>query len=192
MTVREISKVTGISTDIVKVVIRKLYPNKMARGKTTKLGHEESVVVINALNKQPIRNLQVEQVTCIQQHQPLTQQPIRNLQVDMIVTILKEQAEERKQQQEMFLKGIAEIVQAIKQSTVQVVPQIEMKQDYFSILAFCRKNNIKFTFSEAIVYGKNAVKKSAELGYEVRRIPDERFGTVGSYHINVLDKVFEL
>lgn len=71
--------------------------------------------------------------------------------------------------------------------------QIEVKQDYYSILGYMKYKNIdEAVFSEMICYGKEASKISRDLNKEIRKIPDERFGTVNSYHIAVLEKVFEI
>ena len=71
--------------------------------------------------------------------------------------------------------------------------QIEMKQDYFSILGYMNYKKInEARFSEMIIYGKEASKISRDMGLEIKKIPDERFGYVNSYHIRALEKVFEI
>lgn len=76
---------------------------------------------------------------------------------------------------------------------VKSIKQIEIKQDYYSILGYMNLMNIdEAKFSEMICYGKEASKISLSMNMQIRKIPDERFGHVNSYHINVLKKVFEI
>lgn len=46
--------------------------------------------------------------------------------------------------------------------------------------------------SQALMLSKDAAALSREQGYEIRKADDERFGTVNSYHVDVLDQVFQL
>jgi hypothetical protein len=39
--------------------------------------------------------------------------------------------------------------------------------------------------------GKKAKKLSEEMGYSTGRVKDHRYGHVGTYHMDVLDKVFD-
>jgi len=71
--------------------------------------------------------------------------------------------------------------------------QIEIKQDYYSLLGYMNLKNIdEARFSEMICYGKEASRISRSMGKEIRKIPDERFGTVNSYHVEVLKLLFEI
>lgn len=47
-------------------------------------------------------------------------------------------------------------------------------------------------YKNLIKLEKEASKISRELNKEIRKIPDERFGNVNSYHIMVLEKLFEI
>lgn len=69
---------------------------------------------------------------------------------------------------------------------------IEIKQDYFTILAYCKRNHIHLSFSEAIQKGKLATKLSKEKGFELRQVPDERYGYVKSYKEEILKETFQL
>jgi hypothetical protein len=97
---------------------------------------------------------------------------------------------------ESIVFSLAEIVKLQIEQTQKYITQpkqIEIKQDYFSLLGYMRYKNIdEARFSEMIVYGKEASKISRELGLEIRKIPDERFGQVNSYHISVLERLFEI
>jgi hypothetical protein len=69
---------------------------------------------------------------------------------------------------------------------------IEIKQDYFTILAYCKRNHIHLSFSEAIQKGKLATKLSKEKGFELRQVSDEKYGYVHSYKEDILKETFQL
>ena len=86
-----------------------------------------------------------------------------------------------------IMQSIPEIVK----QTVNAIGQPRqtlIEQDYYSVLGYCCKNNLHITSSEASRIGKLATKISKEKGFEIRRVDDERYGTVGSYHVSVLDE----
>lgn len=78
------------------------------------------------------------------------------------------------------------LIQALKS------PQLEIVQDYFTIRGYANKMGERITLSEASELGKKAKKYSDENGFTVRRVEDESFGYVNSYHIDVLKAVFAL
>jgi phage anti-repressor protein len=80
----------------------------------------------------------------------------------------------------------------IKQQVKALEASREIKQDYYSILAFTRLKRIEISYSEAIQKGKLAAKLTKEKGLDLRKIADERYGYVGSYPIEILEVVFDL
>lgn len=72
-------------------------------------------------------------------------------------------------------------------------PRIEYKQDYFTIIGYANYKGIKdIATSDAMKLSVQAKKISIENGKEIRKVPDERWGVLNSYHIDILKKVFEL
>jgi len=79
----------------------------------------------------------------------------------------------------------------------QDIKRIEAKTDaqtnktgYYSILAYCKVNNITLPVSITMDLGKKASKLSKNLGITIGKIADERWGSVGSYAEEVLDEIF--
>jgi len=70
--------------------------------------------------------------------------------------------------------------------------QLEYVQDYFSVIAYANIKGIKPTITQAQAYSRVAKKLSIESNVEVRKVEDERYGYVNSYHKDILAKVFEL
>jgi hypothetical protein len=64
-------------------------------------------------------------------------------------------------------------------------------QDYFSIIGYAHKLGVPVTFSEAKTIGKEAARLSRDINMEIRKVDDERFGLVNSYHVSVLQEVFK-
>jgi hypothetical protein len=189
MTVKDICTVTGLSDSTVQNKIKELFPERYVKGKRITLTQEQSFKVVGDLRKKGF-------VTPIGKDSDVA--PI-NWEINL-QAILQHQEEISQRQQEMyrcqqetFLKGIAQIVQAIT-TTQRALPQptVEITQDYYSILGYCRLKEISITWGEAVKFGNCAKRESEKQGYAVERVPDESYGYVGSYHINVLDKVFEM
>lgn len=77
--------------------------------------------------------------------------------------------------------------------TNQSQSRLEYKQDYYSIIGYANFKGIAdITTSEAKELSIEAKKLSIELEKEIRKIPDERWGHLNSYHITILEKVFEI
>lgn len=100
---------------------------------------------------------------------------------------------------------IVEIISAIMAQVVPMItsqvtaqigatarPQIEYRPEYFSILAFSNQNGIKMGMADMRAMGVECARISREKDIPVRKLPDERFGSVNAYHIEVLKDVFAL
>ena len=61
---------------------------------------------------------------------------------------------------------------------------------YWTITAWCKLNTLSLSLEQAAAYGREASKISRQLGVEVGRVHDERFGEVNSYREDILDEVF--
>lgn len=81
----------------------------------------------------------------------------------------------------------------VKQLEMISKPQLQLeqpKQDYFSLLAYCNLKEIKITHSESILHGKALRRICSDNNKELRQIPDERWGRVNSYPIDILEEYF--
>ena len=68
--------------------------------------------------------------------------------------------------------------------------QLEYKQDYFSIIGYANmKGNTTITMTEARALSYKCKKMSVEKSIVIRKTPDERFGFVNSYRVDILDDV---
>lgn len=172
MNIKDISRLTELSRETVRTKAKELFPLKFENGKTTYFSKDESIKIVAELRKkgfiQPAENLQV---------------PTENLQVKEII-------------KEAF-KEMIPLMQTMITETVKTVTgnqkQLQYKQDYFSIIGYANSKGIhNLTTSEAYKFSIDAKHLSQNLGKEIRKVPDERWGTVNSYHTDILKIVFEM
>lgn len=60
---------------------------------------------------------------------------------------------------------------------------------YQTVTAYIRKHGWKIPLSQAKAIGQKAAKLAKDLGVQIGTVPDERWGTVNSYPIALLDEV---
>jgi len=164
-TIKQLTKLTGCHHSTIRAKVTKLFPDKVQNGVRTILSEEEAILIIMELKKKGIINL-------TENRKELTE----NRKVDRLTRL-----------ENMVEKLIETIPLLINQPK-----QIEIKQDYYSILAYCNLKKYQITTSEAIRYGKEMVKLSKDKGLDVNKVTDERYGYVNSYHISVLEEVITL
>jgi DNA-binding transcriptional regulator GbsR (MarR family) len=184
MTITDICTLTGLSDRTIQRKIKELFPECCVNGKRTFLTKEQSFKVVEDLRKKGF----ITPVSEVSEKRTVDSEDWKV----SLQAILQHQEEISQRQQEMFQQGIAQIVQAIT-TTQKALPQptVEIVQDYYSLLGYCRLIGKVITFSEAVAFGKLAKKESKGQGYPVRRVPDERYGYVGSYSIDILNQIFE-
>lgn len=62
--------------------------------------------------------------------------------------------------------------------------------EYFTIAGFATIRKQKIDVSKANILGRKAANMSRRLGYDIGKISDPRFGTVNTYHVDILNDVF--
>lgn len=78
-----------------------------------------------------------------------------------------------------------------KMSQVKALPEPTV-QDYYSLTAYRILKDFKLTFSESVMHGKQLTKLCKDKDLEKRKIPDERYGFVNSYPVEILDEHFSV
>lgn len=61
---------------------------------------------------------------------------------------------------------------------------------YYSIVAYARKVGLRVSTETAKTLGKQAAKMSRKHGFDIGKVADERWGTIGTYHSSILERVF--
>ncbi len=114
MTVKEVSEVLGVSTDLIKKRVRELFPNKMENGKTTFLNETE----ITAIKKRIEQNAHL--VTYDDRHR-LAEMPKTNLEKQLLIR------QAMQLQNEMIAELEAENKQ-LKQENAEIKPKAELAE----------------------------------------------------------------
>jgi hypothetical protein len=63
---------------------------------------------------------------------------------------------------------------------------------YFSVRAWAKRNQIRVSKQEAANLGRQATKLSKQLGIDIDKLEDPRYGEVNIYHEVILRQVFEM
>ena len=98
-------------------------------------------------------------------------------------SVAKQQMEQKRQAEELeTVKSVVETLNA------RITTHNE---DYFSVAGYASLRGINIDINRAGMLGRKATKISREYGYEVGKVKDPRFGTVNTYHVDVLKEVFD-
>lgn len=87
-------------------------------------------------------------------------------------------------EQEKRLKSMESRIDEIEAKT------ITSPTEYFTIAGFASIRKQRVDINRAVLLGRKASKLSREYGYEVGKTSDPRYGTVNTYHIDILNEVF--
>lgn len=171
MTTRQIAEAAGVSIQTVRRAAEQVLGHVFESGKKSEFNEKESITIMVELRKkgfiQPVQNGQV---------------PVQNGQVDRIDRL--------ESMVEKLCLAVATIPQTI--AAMQTPKQIEFVQDYYSIKGYASKLGVKITFSGALALGKSAGILSREKNIEIRKVDDESYGFVNSYHVSILEEVFSM
>lgn len=87
-------------------------------------------------------------------------------------------------EQEKRLKSMESRIDEIEAKT------ITSPTEYYTIAGFASIRKQRVDINRAVLLGRKASKLSREYGYEVGKTSDPRYGTVNTYHIDILNEVF--
>jgi len=172
MTIRQIAEAAGCHIDTVRKVARAMFPTIKApsRGKAIDYDHLESIGIMEKLPKRNMVDTLKNQVV-----------PLDNSssQMEVFAMMMKSQQD--------FMTAVLSKLDNIGTTALQLE---QPKQDYFSLVAYCSLNKIKTVSSELRKMGMDLRKMAKESGKELHKIPDERYGQVNSYPIEILEEYF--
>lgn len=64
-------------------------------------------------------------------------------------------------------------------------------ENYFTVAGYASLRGFNIDINKANMLGRKSSKLSKEYGYDVGKVQDSRFGTVNTYHIDILKEVFK-
>lgn len=164
MTVSELAEVAGVSTKTVRRAIKTIgYDIK--NGVTARFEHDQCIRIVGAISS-------------VQRRGHLSKAPRTPVQPEIgkhftdVLQVMNKLAD-------ACLAMAAEV-----KASRHVIAAPE--QEYATVAGYCRRNGIPTDRETAQRYGKIATALSGEMGYPIRKIADERWGEVNTYHIAVL------
>lgn len=87
--------------------------------------------------------------------------------------------------------GVVEQKQfATDEKIAEIEAKVTTRPDYFTVMGYASLIKIQMGKQKAQQYGAMASKVCRERGFEIERVGDERYGSVGSYPKQVLIEVF--
>lgn len=86
--------------------------------------------------------------------------------------------------QERELKALESRVERIEAKSVTV------PNEYFTVAGFATIRKQRVDVNKANIIGRKAANLSRRLGYEIGKVSDPRYGTVNTYHVDILNEVF--
>lgn len=63
--------------------------------------------------------------------------------------------------------------------------------DYFTVAGYVSLRGLNVDINKANMLGRKASKLSREYGYDIGKTKDTRYGTVNTYHVDILKEVFK-
>ena len=86
--------------------------------------------------------------------------------------------------QERELKALESRVERIEAKSLTV------PNEYFTVAGFATIRKQRLDVNKANIIGRKAANLSRRLGYEIGKVSDPRYGTVNTYHVDILNEVF--
>lgn len=93
---------------------------------------------------------------------------------------------------EYVFGAIGRLEERVKSVEEKVVPLLGYDETHMTVLGFCRTQGYTVSMPEAVRLGKEAARLSREENVEIKKVHDDRYGSVNSYHKAILQKVFAL
>lgn len=178
MTIKELSDVAGVSRNTVNTTAKKLFPNKFKNGVRTIFDEYQSMEIMREVTKKNMVALQNEKLPSQNEKLPTQKLEVDYGAIGKMIGIAVSAA----------LSPVVTELRELKQNNVLQIKA--PKQDYFSLIAYCSLHKIKTVSSELRKMGMDLRKMSKESGKELHKIPDERYGQVNSYPVEILEEYF--
>lgn len=191
MTVKDLAEFTGKETRTIRRWIQKAGDSnpdlneKVRKAHRTKcpmimtIDEVEQVLTSGSMSKDAVRIL-MENARKPQGELILKEAPN---QMDVLLAFMERQ----NQVNQKFMATVLSELKGFKQQPLQIE---QPKQDYFSLIGYTSLHKIKTNSSELKKMGMDLRKIAIQRGKELHKIPDERYGQVNSYPVEILEEYF--
>ena len=118
--------------------------------------------------------------------QPTKTPVIRNQNLAMIIQMATEMDAIQTAQQQQ-----ANELEAVKKEIKTIGARSQPDTEFFTVLGYANLAGKKIDYKAAAQLGKKCKAMSDQCGYMTGTVPDARHGSVGTYHVSVLESVFD-
>ena len=118
--------------------------------------------------------------------QPTKTPVIRNQNLAMIIQMATEMDAIQTAQQQQ-----ANELEAVKKEIKTIGARTQPDTEFFTVLGYANLAGKKIDYKAAAQLGKKCKAMSDQCGYMTGTVPDARHGSVGTYHVSVLESVFD-
>jgi len=173
MTIKELADVAGVSQDTIRRVGKKYFSEMHSKGIKTNYTEKQCEFIMSEVKKKNMVSKLPQTAEVVPQIAEVNYEMIGKMIGMAIATALS---------------PIVDKLDKIgKTNTLQLNAP---KEDYFSLVGYTSLNGIKVNRSELAIHGMTLKKLAVEKGLPIKYIPDERWGKVNSYPIELLNEYF--
>jgi hypothetical protein len=172
MDIKQLSEVAGVSRSTLSRTAKSLFPGLIVKGKKTFFSDEQSLRIIEKVKKSNMVSKAVQNENV----------PVQNAQVDydaigkMIAVAVS--------------AALSPVVEKLGNLSNQKALPEPIKQDSYSLVAYCKVKSITVNQSQLALHGRSLKKMTVAKNLKVSKLPDERWGFVNSYPLEILDEYF--
>jgi phage regulator Rha-like protein len=204
MTTREIADIAEASHDNVVKSIRALiagggvfktipieqsyvHPQNKQTYTEYVLGYRDTMVVISGYSA-PVRARIIDrwQELEAKQSKPPAVKTIKNPALALIAQLAQE-LDAMHSAQEQQAADLA----LVKSEVLTIGARTQPDFEFFTVLGYANRLGRKIDAKTAANFGRKCATLSKQCGIMVGTVPDARFGSVGTYHVSMLDSIFE-
>lgn len=169
MNVSAIADSLGVSKDIVRNAINRVFPKKIQNGKTTLLNEAEVTLILEEIKKnQSVMSHSTFEVTSKVEKASTSLTPALKI----------------KQAFELMQEGYEEELARIKAEKEVLQIRLDESKEWYSIKRM-EKLNPEMSFSWKLLK-----KKSEELEISPKKVFDENYGEVNAYHKDIWENIY--
>ena len=172
MTIKELANVAGVSIPTLRRTAKKLFPDSIERGVKSVFSKEQSTLIIEYVRKKNMVGPLVQNDSRPVQNEQVNYEAIGKM-IGMAVSA-----------------ALTPVVDRLDRLSNQKALPEPIKEDSYSLVAYCQINQIKVNRSELALHGRSLKKIANRKGIELKKITDERWGFVNSYPVEILKEYF--
>lgn len=166
MTTKEVAEVLGVSQDTVKNAVRRLMPEVMQQGVTTRLDEKQVAAISKELKSNTNVSDQLTREAASRVNSALT-----SLEVVQNIALALQQAND--------------LIAQLQRESQALQIQLSQDKEWFSVKRVLIEEGREFAW-------RPLKKYSEEHGYDIKKVFDQNYGEVNAYHSDVWHAVYGL